>query len=132
MSSCKTIYCINTTEKTPDKISCLQFPNPKTEREQAEIWLNNISSGYNISTYKMMLSVARNSEAWSSPNYIEASIVNINIKTADWIRCCKQLQINEKLEVWFIYQAKYLHFAYFFIKKSLSTFFTSLFINNIY
>ena len=128
MLSCKTIYCINTTEKTPDKISCLQFPNPKTEREQAEIWLNNISSGYNISTYKMMLSVARNSEAWSSPNYIEASIVNINIKTADWIRSCKQLQISEQHELWFIYHTKHLHFAYLFTKNSLSTFFSLVYL----
>ena len=123
MLSCKTIYCINTTEKTPDKISCLQFPNPKTEREQAEIWLNNISSGYNISTYKMVLSISMNLEAWSSPNYTEVSILNINVKTADWVRSCKQLQINEQRELWFIYQTKYLHFAYLFTtKNSLSTF----------
>ena len=61
MLICKAIYCINTTEKTPNhvipKIFCLQFPNPKTEREQAEIWLNNISSGYNISTYKIVYTV---------------------------------------------------------------------------
>ena len=66
MVSCKAIYCINTTEKTLDHVIpeiCFQFPNPKTEREQAEIWLNNISSGYNIGTYKMVLSVSRNSEA---------------------------------------------------------------------
>ena len=83
MLSCKAIYCINTTEKTLDHVMpkelCFQFPNPKPERGQAEIWLNNISSGYNISAHKMML----------SPNYIEASIVNINFKTADWIRSYK-------------------------------------------
>ena len=65
MLSCKAVYCINTTGKTPDhvipKISCFQFSNPKSERKQAEIWLNNVSSGYNISTYKMVLSVSRNS-----------------------------------------------------------------------
>ena len=75
MLSCKAIYCINKTEKTLDhvmpKVLCFQFPNPKPERGQAEIWLNNISSGYNISAYKMML----------SPNYTEARIVNINVKT---------------------------------------------------
>ena len=43
---CKVIYCRNTTWKTPDKIY-FQLPNPKTERKQAEIWLNNISTGYN-------------------------------------------------------------------------------------
>ena len=59
----------------------------------------------------MVLSVSRNLEAWSSPNYIEASIVNINVKTADWVRSYKQLQINEQLESWFIYHTKYLHFA---------------------
>ena len=80
----------------------------------------------------MVLSVSRNLEAWSSPNYIEVSILNINVKTADWIRSCKQLQINEQRELWFIYQTKYLHFAYLFTKNSLSTFFTSLFIKNIY
>ena len=115
MLSCKAIYCINTTEKTPDyvisKILCFQFPNPKTEREQAEIWLNHISSGYNISTYKMVSSVSRNSEAWISSNYIEASIVNIDVKTADLIKSYKQLQINEHYESWFIYHFKYLHFA---------------------
>ena len=78
MLSCKAIYCINTTEKTLDHVMpkelCFQFPNPKPERGQAEIWLNNISSGYNISAHKMML----------SPNYTEARIVNINVKT-DWI-----------------------------------------------
>ena len=63
----KAVYCINTTEKTPDhvipKILCFQIPNPKIEKEEAEMWLNNIISGYNISTYEVMLSVSRNFEA---------------------------------------------------------------------
>ena len=107
--SCEAVYCINTTEKTPNHVIpkiCFQFPNPKTEREETEIWLNNIISGYNI-TYKMVLSLLRNVEAWSSSNYI----VNINVKTADWIRSYKQLQINEEHESWFIYHTNYLHFA---------------------
>ena len=67
MASCKAIYSTNTTEKTPDhvipKVLSFQFPNPNIERKQAEIWLNNISVGYNINTYAMVLSVSRNSEA---------------------------------------------------------------------
>ena len=132
MASCKAIYSTNTTEKTPDhvipKVLCFQFPNPNIEKKQAEIWLNDISVGYNISTYTMVLSVSRNSEAWSIPNYIEASIVNINIKTADWIRSCKQLQISEQHELWFIYHTKHLHFAYLFTKNSLSTFFSLVYL----
>ena len=80
----------------------------------------------------MVSSVSTNLEAWSSPNYIEASIVKIIVKTADWIRSCKQLQINEKPKLWFIHLTKYFHFTYLFTKNLLSTFFTSLFINNIY
>ena len=50
MPSCKQIYCNNTTGNTPGKISYFQLPNPKTERKRAEIWLKNISTGYNINT----------------------------------------------------------------------------------
>ena len=49
--SCKAIYCSNTTGNSPGKIY-FQFPNPKIERKQAEIWLKNISTGYNINTFK--------------------------------------------------------------------------------
>ena len=52
MPNCKVIYCRNTTGKTPGKISYFQFPNLKTERKRAEIWLKNISTGYNINTFK--------------------------------------------------------------------------------
>ena len=52
MISCEAIYCSNTTGKTPDKISYFPFPNPKTYRERAEIWLKNISTRYNISNFK--------------------------------------------------------------------------------
>ena len=47
MPSCKVIYCSSTTEKTSDKMSYFQFPNLKNERKRAEIWLKNISTGYN-------------------------------------------------------------------------------------
>ena len=44
MSSCKAIYCYNSTRKTPGKILCFQFLNPKTGRKRAEIWLKNITN----------------------------------------------------------------------------------------
>ena len=85
---------------------------------------------------------ARNSEVLSTILNLEAlptilkhkvfRVVNINWKTTDRIRSCKRLEINEQREVWFIYLTEYLRFSDFFTKISLSTFFTSLFINNIY
>ena len=48
------IDCSNTTGKTPDKISYFPFPNLKTQRERAEIWLKNISTRYNISNFKFL------------------------------------------------------------------------------
>ena len=54
MPSCKAIYCSNRTGKTVGKISYFQFPNPKTERKRAEIWLKKISTGYNINTFKFL------------------------------------------------------------------------------
>ena len=41
-------------EKTPDKISYFPFPNPKTWRERAEIWLKNIRTRYNITNFKFL------------------------------------------------------------------------------
>ena len=42
------MYVSNTgTGKTQGKISYFQFPNLKAERKQVEIWLKNISAGYN-------------------------------------------------------------------------------------
>ena len=85
---------------------------------------------------------ARNSEVLSTILNLEAlptilkhkvfRVVNINWKTTDRIRSCKRLEINEQREVWFIYLTEYLRFSDFCTKISLSTFFTSLFINNIY
>ena len=85
---------------------------------------------------------ARNSEVLSTILNLEAlptilkhkvfRVVNINWKATDRIRSCKRLEINEQREVWFIYLTEYLRFSDFFTKISLSTFFTSLFINNIY
>ena len=85
---------------------------------------------------------ARNSEVLSTILNLEAlptilkhkvfRVVNINWKTTDRIRSCKRLEINEQREVWFIYLTVYLRFSDFCTKISLSTFFTSLFINNIY
>ena len=54
MTNCEAIYCSNTTGKTPDKISYFPFPNPKTWREQAEIWLKNTGSRYNTSNFKFL------------------------------------------------------------------------------
>ena len=51
MPSCKAIYCSNTAGKTHGKISYFQFPNLKTERKIAEIWLKTISTEYNINTF---------------------------------------------------------------------------------
>ena len=85
---------------------------------------------------------ARNSEVLSTILNLEVlptilkhkafRVVNINWKTTDRIRSCKRLEINEQREVWFIYLTEYLRFSDFCTKISLSTFFTSLFINNIY
>ena len=85
---------------------------------------------------------ARNSEVLSTILNLEAlptilkhkvfRVVNINWKTTDRIRSCKRLEINEQREVWFIYLTEYLRFSDFCTKISLPTFFTSLFINNIY
>ena len=59
VSSCKAIYCSNTTGKTPGKISYFQFPNPNPERQWGQIWFNNFSARYNINM--MMLYVVVNS-----------------------------------------------------------------------
>ena len=105
---CKVIYCSDTTGETPGKILYFQFPNPKTKRKKGEIWLNNIISGYNISSYKIMLSVVTTSMAIEMqakllgyvprrrtlkfealPNILKHnlfSIVNINCETADRIQ----------------------------------------------
>ena len=54
MPSCKAICCRGNWKagKTHGKISYFQFPNPKTERKPAGTWLKNISTGYNINTFK--------------------------------------------------------------------------------
>ena len=125
MISCKALYCINKTEKTLDhvmpKVLCFQFPNPKPERVQAEILLNNISSGYNISTYKMML----------SPNYTEARIVILMLKLIGSDLTSNSKLMSNMSHDLFITPNIFILLSYL-LRTHFLLFFTSLFINNIF
>lgn len=52
---CRVVWrstAVTQTERLLAKCHFFQFPNPKTERKRAEIWLKNISTGCNINIFK--------------------------------------------------------------------------------
>ena len=52
-----------------------QFPNQKTERKVAKIWLNNIGTGFSISTFKF------SKDGIASGYYFHENCSQIKMKT---------------------------------------------------
>ena len=131
ISSCKKIYCGNTTGNTPGKVSYFQCPSPKTERKQAEIGLKTINTRYNTNTFKFLKDdvicsfhfhqncfqidvkakllgdelKGRTLKLGTLPTIFKHKvfhIINMNSETAGGIRSHKRIQNNEHFQVFLV------------------------------